>query len=285
MDHLLTGLLKCLLIAIVGNIITTPCFAQPLNANITKVAKLGNSQENSKPLILTKDTSPTSDLEFPITNIVEDHQDSSAQNANQNQQDQLNTDADKHSTDFPDRRGFFTGHRIPLELFGEETLRHIELIGDKETKENQALPRVPPGYPRRIPLELFSEESLRRIDGLEDEEDEKTENFPRPIPLELFTDESLTRLDLLDEKEQDANEEKQGKTTVIPAKVKSYVDSDAIRASNDNDDQLNRTPKRLYIHGGINDDPEAAAHHFPGLSLGGEGDPAFLDTLLSFYNE
>ena len=29
--------------------------------------------------------------------------------------------------DFPDRRGFFTGHRIPLELFPQDTLRRIEL--------------------------------------------------------------------------------------------------------------------------------------------------------------
>ena len=76
-----------------------------------------------------------------------------------------------------------------------------------------------------------------------------------------------------------------GKTTITSNKAKSYVDSDAIRSSNDNFSQLNRTPRRLFIHGGINDDPEAAAHHFPSLSLGGEGDPAFLDTLLSFYNE
>ena len=45
-----------------------------------------------------------------------------------------------------------------------------------------------------------------------------------------------------------------------------------------------RTPRKLYIHGGVNDDPEAAAHHFPALTIGGEGDPAFLDTLLSYYN-
>ena len=37
--------------------------------------------------------------------------------------------------DFPDRRGFFTGHRIPLELFPEDTLRHIELI--EEQKEQK----------------------------------------------------------------------------------------------------------------------------------------------------
>lgn len=36
--------------------------------------------------------------------------------------------------DFPDRRGFFTGHRIPLELFPEETLRNIELIGETTPK-------------------------------------------------------------------------------------------------------------------------------------------------------
>ena len=41
----------------------------------------------------------------------------------------LNSDAD-----FPNRRGFFTGHRIPLELFPEETLRNIELIGETTPK-------------------------------------------------------------------------------------------------------------------------------------------------------
>ena len=38
--------------------------------------------------------------------------------------------------EFPDRRGFFTGHRIPLELFGEDTLRHIQLIGDVKKEKN-----------------------------------------------------------------------------------------------------------------------------------------------------
>ena len=37
--------------------------------------------------------------------------------------------------DFPDRRGFFTGHRIPLELFPEDTLRHIELIEEKKEQK------------------------------------------------------------------------------------------------------------------------------------------------------
>ena len=36
---------------------------------------------------------------------------------------------------FPDRRGFFTGHRIPLELFPEDTLRHIELIEEKKEQK------------------------------------------------------------------------------------------------------------------------------------------------------
>ena len=63
-----------------------------------------------------------------------------------------------------------------------------------------------------------------------------------------------------------------------------YINSDLLRASEDELVELMRTPRRLYIHGGVNDDPEAAAHHFPALTIGGEGDPAFLDTLLSYYN-
>ena len=65
--------------------------------------------------------------------------------------------------------------------------------------------------------------------------------------------------------------------------MKSYVNSDFLRASDDEIEDLKRTP-RFAIHGGISDDPEAAAHHFPALTIGGEGDPAFLDTLLSYYN-
>ena len=66
--------------------------------------------------------------------------------------------------------------------------------------------------------------------------------------------------------------------------TQQYINSDLIRASEDELVELMRTPRRLYIHGGVNDDPEAAAHHFPALTIGGEGDPAFLDTLLSYYN-
>ena len=29
---------------------------------------------------------------------------------------------------FPDRRGFVTGHRIPLELFPKETIRNLDLV-------------------------------------------------------------------------------------------------------------------------------------------------------------
>ena len=66
--------------------------------------------------------------------------------------------------------------------------------------------------------------------------------------------------------------------------TQQYINSDLLRASEDELVELMRTPRKLYIHGGVNDDPEAAAHHFPALTIGGEGDPAFLDTLLSYYN-
>ena len=66
--------------------------------------------------------------------------------------------------------------------------------------------------------------------------------------------------------------------------TQQYINSDLLRASEEELVELMRTPRRLYIHGGVNDDPEAAAHHFPALTIGGEGDPAFLDTLLSYYN-
>ena len=36
-------------------------------------------------------------------------------------------------TPFPDREGFFTGHRIPLELFPDDTLRRIELTSETTT--------------------------------------------------------------------------------------------------------------------------------------------------------
>ena len=66
--------------------------------------------------------------------------------------------------------------------------------------------------------------------------------------------------------------------------TKSYVESDVIRRMKDNNSaQLRRVPKNLGVHDGGIDDPESTAHKFPGFSLGGEGDPAFLDTLLSSY--
>ena len=74
-----------------------------------------------------------------------------------------------------------------------------------------------------------------------------------------------------------------GKKNIISGTVASYVNSDDIRGSRENSDKRKRIPKGLNVHGGINDDPEAAAHHFPALSIGGEGDPAFLDTLLSIF--
>ena len=39
----------------------------------------------------------------------------------------LEEDNSSGTDDFPNRRGFFTGHRIPLELFPQDTLRRIEL--------------------------------------------------------------------------------------------------------------------------------------------------------------
>lgn len=250
---MLTGsFLTCMLMAIVCNINVNLCFAQPLDQNTTLSQQDSEASlnETSKPLI-------TTDGE------------------------------DKNGSEFPDRRGFFTGHRIPLELFPQETLRNIDLVGEEEEKESQALERVPPGYPRRIPLELFSEESLKRIDGHE-EEDTEVDNFPRRVPLELFDDESLKRLDLLDEKEQNERVQEASNPTSTRGKAKTYVDSDFIRASEDELKQLKRTPRRIIsdftVHGGLDYDPEAIAHHFPALTIGGEGDPAFLDTLLSYYN-
>ena len=79
-----------------------------------------------------------------------------------------------------------------------------------------------------------------------------------------------------------------GNPTSTRGKAKTYVDSDFIRASEDELKQLKRTPRRIIsdftVHGGLDYDPEAIAHHFPALTIGGEGDPAFLDTLLSYYN-
>jgi len=278
----------CMVIALLAsNTITNLCFAQPLDANTTIVqnSKHLELKENAKPHSPTKDES-SSKLDSPLINIIELHPKPTLSSAEQTQETSHDSEAD-----FPDRRGFFTGHRIPLELFPEETLRNIELIGETTpktvptAKSTNALKRVAPGHPRRIPLELFSEESLRRIDGLDVEEDELFEaNFPRRVPLELFSDDSLKRLDLLEEKHQ---KEKKGQTTSKPStilpKLRSYIDSDDIRVSDEDSEELKRTP-RFAIHGGISDDPEAAAHHFPALTIGGEGDPAFLDTLLSYYN-
>jgi len=287
--------MKCMLIALVGNIITSPCFAQPvdLNTTISINSKLTSLKASTKPLIPRKDKT-VSDLDVPITNVVEEQQEPVSSNEKIRQQSELG--ADKSNSEFPDRRGFFTGHRIPLELFGEETLRHIELIEDTNEKTSEALERVPPGHPRRIPLELFSKESLRRIDGLDTDEDKETDNFPRRIPLELFNEESLKRLDLVNSKlrkfvlpnlknnEDHENVEETSKLPVVALnKERLYVNSDLLRSSEDDLEELIRTP-RLAIHGGISDDPEAAAHHFPALTIGGEGDPAFLDTLLSYYN-
>jgi len=280
---LLTGSsTTCMVFALLAsNTITNLCFAQPLDANTTIVenSKHLELKENAKPHSPTKDES-SSKLDSPLTNTIELHPILSSAEETQ----ETNHDSE---ADFPDRRGFFTGHRIPLELFPEETLRYIELIGDETTaktvptvKSTNALKRVAPGHPRRIPLELFSEESLRRIDGLDVEEDELFEaNFPRRVPLELFSDDSLKRLDLLEEKKEPTTSKP---STILP-KLRSYVDSDDIRESDEDTEELKRTP-RFAIRGGISDDPEAAAHHFPALTIGGEGDPAFLDTLLSYYN-
>jgi hypothetical protein len=274
--------MRCMLIALVGNIISSPCLAQPvdLNTTVSINSKLTSLKASTKPLIPRKDNT-VSDLEAPITNVVEEHPkpDSSDEKIRQ----QPDADADKNNQEFPDRRGFFTGHRIPLELFGEETLRHIELIEEAKEKNSEALERVPPGYPRRIPLELFSKESLRRIDGLDTDENKESANFPRRIPLELFNEESLERLGLLDEKKEHENVEETSKLPLALNKERLYVNSDLLRSSEDVLEELRRSP-RLAIHGGISDDPEAAAHHFPALTIGGEGDPAFLDTLLSYYN-
>jgi len=272
--------MKCTLIALVCNIITNPCFAQPvdMNTTISMSSKLTGLIATTKPLLPTKENK-VSDLEAPITNMVENPNRTTSSIENLEQQTHLN--ADKDASDFPDRRGFFTGHRIPLELFGEETLRHIELLEETKEKNSEALERVPPGYPRRIPLELFSEESLRRIDGLET--DEESDNFPRRIPLELFNDESLKRLNLLNKKEEHTDFEETSKRPFVLNKSKLYVNSDLIRSSEDDLEELKRTP-RLSVHGGISDDPEATAHRFPSLTIGGEGDPAFLDTLLAYYN-
>jgi len=275
-----------MLIAIVGSIITSPSFAQPLDVNstISINSKLTSLKATTKPLIPIKDKT-VSDLEIPITNIVEEHQKS----VSFIDKEQTDVDTGNDGSDFPDRRGFFTGHRIPLELFGEETLRHIELIDDTNDKSGEALERVPPGYPRRIPLELFSKETLRRIDGQETEEVKESKIPPNRVPLELFNDTlkkylaALNKLELQDEKEGHESVEITSKSPVALNKVKSYVNSDLIRSSEDDLEELRRSP-RLAIHGGINDDPEAAAHHFPSLTIGGEGDPAFLDTLLSYYN-
>jgi len=281
---LLTGSsTTCIVIALLAsNTITNLCFAQPLDANTTIVenSKHLELKENAKPHSPTKDES-SSKLDSPLTNIIELHPKPALSSAEQTQETSHDSEAD-----FPDRRGFFTGHRIPLELFPEETLRNIELIGETTpktvptAKSTNALKRVAPGHPRRIPLELFSEESLRRIDGLDVEEDELFEaNFPRRVPLELFSDDSLKRLDLLEEKKEQTTSKP---STILP-KLRSYVDSDDIRESDEDTEELKRTP-RFAIRGGISDDPEAAAHHFPALTIGGEGDPAFLDTLLSYYN-
>jgi len=274
--------MKCTLFVLVCNIITNPCFAQPvdMNTTISMSSKLTGLIATTKPLIPTKEKK-VSDLEVPITNVVENSRQETSSIEKSEQETHLN--ADENASDFPDRRGFFTGHRIPLELFGEETLRHIELIEETKDKNSEALERVPPGYPRRIPLELFSEESLRRIDGLESDEDKESDNFPRRIPLELFNDESLKRLDLVHKKLVDTAFEESSKGPFALNKEKLYVNSDLIRSSEDDLEELKRTP-RLSIHGGISDDPEAAAHHFPSLTIGGEGDPAFLDTLLAYYN-
>ena len=45
-----------------------------------------------------------------------------------------------------------------------------------------------------------------------------------------------------------------GKPTIILTKLRSYVDSDDIRASEEDLEELKRTP-RFTIHGGISDDP------------------------------
>merc|ERR1712223_1454155 len=139
----LTGLIKCTTIVLVCNIITNPCFAQPvdMNTTISMSSKLTGLIATTKPLLPTKEKK-VSDMEVPITNVVESpHQ---ATSTIEKLKEETHLDADKDASDFPNRRGFFTGHRIPLELFGEETLRHIELLEDTNEKNSEALERVPP---------------------------------------------------------------------------------------------------------------------------------------------
>merc|ERR1712038_613875 len=51
-----------------------------------------------------------------------------------------------------DRRGFVTGHRIPLELFGKDTLRRIELLEDVEQPAAPARQYVDSDDIRSAPL-------------------------------------------------------------------------------------------------------------------------------------
>ncbi len=56
--------------------------------------------------------------------------DVSENNNNDNTEDnlvELDDDQTSVSDIFPDREGFITGHRIPLELFPKETIKHLKV--------------------------------------------------------------------------------------------------------------------------------------------------------------
>jgi len=76
----------------------------------------------------------------------------------------LEEDNSSGTDDFPDRRGFFTGHRIPLELFPQDTLRRIELTSDEDDGEGivvssaaEAL-QTPPQPPQSTSLYVNSDD-------------------------------------------------------------------------------------------------------------------------------
>jgi len=80
----------------------------------------------------------------------------------------LEEDNITRTDEFPDRRGFFTGHRIPLELFPQDTLRRIELTSDEDESEGIVVSsaadalQTPPQPPKSTSLYINSDEIRSR---------------------------------------------------------------------------------------------------------------------------
>jgi len=100
----------------------------------------------AKPTTTGKPTPKTpAKLHNPLSNVVDVDtpliaiKEPEAQTVEANPTTALPDVKQEEKEEFPDRDGFITGHRIPLELFPQETLERIDLIAPHDTRVNPDL--------------------------------------------------------------------------------------------------------------------------------------------------